>query len=195
MSFLISFLLVFTWMSASAKAGWAQKWTYPAAHGVYVNANAAGSARGDALVDELVTAGGNAVVFDVKDRLGRLSYTSKVALARSIGASGEATIDRPAELVGSWRDRGMYIIARLTCFHDVLLAQQRPGFAPLSRQGTGVWSERGTPNWVDPALPEVQQYLVDLALEVAGFGVNEIQLDYVRFPTEGRIEDAIFSFD
>jgi len=194
-SFSIGFLLLLTWMVASAKAGWAQQWTNPAAYGVYVNANAAGSARGDALVDELVTAGGNAVVFDVKDRLGRLSYISKVALARAIGASGEATIDRPAELVGSWRDRGMYVIARLTCFHDVLLAQQRSGFAPLSRQGAGVWSERGTPNWVDPALPEVQQYLVDLALEVAGFGVDEIQLDYVRFPTEGRIEDAVFSFD
>jgi len=193
--FSIGFLFILVWTAVFAGASWAQQWTYPAAYGVYVNANAAGGTRGDALVDELVAAGGNAVVFDVKDRLGRLSYSSEVALARAIGAGGQATIDRPAELVGSWHDRGMYVIARLTCFHDVLLAQQRPGFAPLSRQGDGVWSERGTPNWVDPALPEVQQYLIDLALEVVGFGVDEIQLDYVRFPTEGRIEDAVFSFD
>ena len=136
MSFSVGFLLLLTWTVASAKAGWAQQWTNPAAYGVYVNANAAGSARGDALVDELVTAGGNAVVFDVKDRLGRLSYTSKVALARAIRASGEATIDRPVELVGSWRDRGVYVIARLTCFHDVLLAlhhqlDARPPFPSL----------------------------------------------------------------
>ena len=53
----------------------------------------------------------------------------------------------------------------------------------------------GDAELVDPALPEVQQYLIDIALEVVGFGVDEIQLDYVRFPTEGRIEEAVFSFD
>jgi len=191
----IGFLFIFAWMAAFANASWAQQWAHPAAHGIYINANAAGGTRGDVLVDQLVAAGGNAVVFDVKDRLGRLSYPSEVKLARAIGASKEATIDHPDEVVRSWRDRGLYVIARLTCFHDALLAQQRPGMAPLSRLGAGVWSERGTPNWVDPALPEVQQYLIDLALEVVGFGVDEIQLDYVRFPTEGRIEEAVFSFD
>lgn len=195
MVFLYHFLLVAAWAVVFANHTWAQQGGYPAARGIYINASAAGGARGSVLVDELVAAGGNAVVFDVKDRLGRLSYTSEVALAQAIGASGEATIDRPSEVVGAWRDRGIYVIARLTCFHDELLAQQRPGLAPLSRRGKAVWSEKGTPNWVDPALPEVQQYLIDLALEVVGFGVDEIQLDYVRFPTEGRLEEAVFSFD
>lgn len=163
--------------------------------GIYINAHAAGSTRGDELVDALVAAGGNAIVFDVKDRLGRLSYTSEVALARSIGASKEATIGQPLERVGAWRARGLYVIARLTCFHDARLAEQRGDLAPLSRSGAGVWSEKGTPNWVDPSRPEVQQYLIDLALEVAAFGVDEIQLDYVRFPTEGNLADAVFAFD
>ncbi len=173
----------------------AQESVFPAAQGIYINAHMAGSARVGALVDGLVAAGGNAIVFDVKDRLGRLSYRSTVELAQQINASERAPIRKPQQLVESWQQRGLYIVARLTCFHDALLAQQRPDLVPLSRTGNGLWSERGTVNWVDPALPEVQQYLIDLALEVAALGVDEIQLDYVRFPTEGDLDDAIFSFD
>ena len=123
-------------MAAFTNASWAQQWAQPAAYGIYINANAAGGTRGDALVDQLVAAGGNAVVFDVKDRLGRLSYPSEVKLARAIGASKEATIDHPAEVVRSWRDRGLYVIARLTCFHDALLAQRRAR-AVADTPGTG----------------------------------------------------------
>lgn len=173
----------------------AQESVFPAAQGIYINAHTAGSVRANALVDGLVAAGGNAIVFDVKDRLGRLSYRSSVELAQQINASARAPIRKPQQLIASWRQRGLYTVARLTCFHDALLAQQRPDWVPLSRKGNGLWSEKGTVNWVDPALPEVQQYLIDLALEVAALGVDEIQLDYVRFPTEGDLDDAVFSFD
>ncbi len=176
-------------------AVWGEESAFPAARGVYINAHAAGGMRGAKLVDELVEAGGNAVVFDVKDRLGRLSYASSVPLAQDIGASAEAPIRAPAALVASWQEKEIYVVARLTCFHDVLLAEKRPEFAPLSRSGKGLWAEKEQPNWVDPALPQVQQYLIDLALEVAALGVDEIQLDYVRFPTEGNLADAVFSFD
>jgi len=175
--------------------GSAQEGALPAAQGIYINAHTVASSRIDALVDGLVEAGGNALVFDVKDRLGRLSYRSGVELAEQINASSRAQIGNPQELVEGWRQRGLYIVARLTCFHDALLAQKRPDLVPLSRKGNGLWSEKGTVNWVDPALPEVQQYLIDLALEVAALGVDEIQLDYVRFPTEGDLSDAVFSFD
>ncbi len=49
-------------MAAFTNASWAQQWAHPAAYGIYINANAAGGTRGDALVDQLVAAGGNADV-------------------------------------------------------------------------------------------------------------------------------------
>jgi hypothetical protein len=118
-----------------------------------------------------------------------------VALAQEIGASDNATIKNPVDLIKSWHQRGIYVVARLTCFRDRRLAQGRPDLVPLSRKEGGLWSEKGVPSWVDPALPDVQQYLLDLVLEVADLGVDEIQLDYVRFPTEGNLSDAVFSFD
>ncbi len=50
-------------------------------------------------------------------------------------------------------------------------------------------------NWVDPALPEVQDYLLALVGKVAQMGVDEIQLDYIRFPTQGDMGEAVFAFN
>jgi len=36
--------------------------------------------------------------------------------------------------------------------------------------------------WLDAYSPEVQDYLIDIALELQGFGFDEVQFDYVRFP-------------
>ena len=164
------------------------------ATGVYLTANTAGSSRGLSLADQVIEAGGNAINFDVKDRPGDLSYVSKVALARTIAACSLAPIDKPAELVDKLQQRGLHVVARLSCFYDARLASRRPDLVPRSKEG-GLWSESGVPGWVDPSLPEVQQYLLDLAAEAAELGVDEIQLDYVRFPTQGDASDAIFSFD
>jgi len=166
-----------------------------AACGIYVRAPLAGSNRIFDLVDELVAAGGNTVVFDVKDRHGNLGYDSSVPLALAIGAGAEAPITQPAKLIDLLHRRDIHVVARLTCFYDERLARERPDMVPLARQGQHLWSERGTPQWVDPSLPEVQEYLLALVREVAELGVDEIQLDYLRFPTEGDLSDAVFAFD
>ena len=166
-----------------------------AARGIYITAPLAGSAKMLVLADSLVAAGGNTVVFDVKDRYGNLGYASTVPLALAIGAGSKAPIAQPAKLIDALHRREIHVVARLTCFYDVRLARERPDFVPLSRAGTGLWSERGKSNWVDPSLPQVQDYLLALVREVAGLGVDEIQLDYVRFPTEGNLADAVFAFD
>lgn len=166
-----------------------------AARGIYIRAPIAGSSKVLALADKLVAAGGNAIVFDVKDRYGNLGYSSSVPLALAIGANSGAPIAQPAKLVDALHRRNIHVVARLTCFYDARLARERPDLVPLSREGASLWSERGKSYWVDPSLPQVQDYLLALVREIASFGVDEIQLDYVRFPTEGNLVDAVFAFD
>jgi len=166
-----------------------------AARGIYITAALAGSSRMRVLADALVEAGGNTVVFDVKDRYGNLGYASSVPLALEIGAGLKAPIAQPAKLLDALHRRNIHVVARLTCFYDDRLARERPDFVPLSREGKTLWSERSTSHWVDPSLPQVQEYLLALVREVASLGVDEIQLDYVRFPTEGNLADAVFAFD
>ena len=44
--------------------------------------------------------------------------------------------------------------------------------------------------WVDPYAAEVWEYNVAVAAEIAGRGVDEIQFDYIRFPSDGPVERA-----
>jgi hypothetical protein len=141
-----------------------------------------------------VRVGGNAVVLDIKDRRGNLSYRSEVALAQTIKAASAAPIEEPEILIDMLHQRDIHIIGRLTCFFDSRLAKARPDWTPRSRQTGQPWYENGQPAWVDPARPEVQDYLLALVQEAAAMGVDEIQLDYLRFPTKGDLDDARYSF-
>ena len=165
------------------------------ARGIYANAMIAGTSRILELADRLLEAGGNTIVFDIKDQPGDLSYDSRVPLAVAISASSESTIPRPKRLVDLLHRQGIHVVARIACFYDARLARSRPELMPHSKQTGEPWHEKGQPGWVDPSIPQVQNYLLDIIKEVVEIGVDEIQLDYLRFPTEGNVEDAIFAFD
>ena len=160
------------------------------ARGIYLNAKVAARADFRVLVDSLVNVGGNTVVFDLKDRRGNLSYRSTVDLAERINATSIAPITRPEIFIRMLHEREVHIIGRLTCFYDSRLAQARPDWTPHSRQSGEPWYENDQPAWVDPSRSEVQDYLLELVTEAVAMGVDEIQLDYVRFPTEGNLGDA-----
>ncbi|MBU6429922.1 MAG: hypothetical protein KGR26_12990, partial [Cyanobacteria bacterium REEB65] len=79
---------------------------------------------------------------------------------------------------------------------DPILARLRPDLAIHSKKHPGkLWLQHGKTAWVDPNQPEVQDYNIRLATEVAAAGVDEIQFDYVRFPGEGDTSDCAFSFN
>ena len=130
----------------------------------------------------------NAVVLDVKDDLGLVRYDSSVPLADEIGAV-DASYDLNARLQ-ELQDREIYAIARLVVFNDPLLASQRPDLAVKDVSSGGVWTTWDGVAWVNSLEQEVRQYNVDLAVEAASAGFDEIQLDYLRFPTDGPIEVA-----
>jgi len=132
----------------------------------------------------------NAVVIDVKSDLGYLAWESAVPLAVEIGAwqgttSGVPLMDIRA-LVDACHARGIYAIARQVVFKDNVLAQARPELAVTKASG-GLYVDYANQNWVDPFRQEVRDYNAALALEVAGLGFDEVQFDYVRFPTEGPL--------
>jgi hypothetical protein len=151
--------------------------------GIYLTGPACGVSSVLSRVDRFIEAGGNAVVFDAKDIDGGVSYFSRHPLA-SWGA------DRTSPMISSLDDmmerfdkRGLHVVPRIALFLDGELGSQRPDLALHDSTGA-VWAERGCV-WIDPAQPEVVEYNLALAGELARAGVDEIQFDYVRFPTNG----------
>ncbi len=131
-------------------------------------------------VDAFLAAGGNGVVLDAKDVDGRVTWPAASPLAA--GGRGGPAVALP-ELVQRLHRRGAWVAARLACFLDGELGSRRPDLA-LAGPDSLPWRERGLV-WLDPARAEVRGYLVGLAVELAAAGVDEVQLDYVRYPTNG----------
>jgi len=165
------------------------------AKGIYVNRYSMGCRKMTRLLNTLIALKGNTVILDGKDMSGRLSYPSRVKLAREIGASANPIVKDPAKLFHYLHEKGLHVGIRLVLFYDPLLAAKRPELAVRSVSTGEPWMEKGKRAWVDPSHPTVQRYNLDIARELAEMGVDEIQFDYIRFPAMGDTRDAAYGFD
>lgn len=149
--------------------------------GIYITGPMAGSSHMDeliALVDETEL---NAMVIDVKNDAGNITYQTDLVSAKSIGASKGYIRDMDG-LMKKLKDRNIYTIARIVCFKDPYLAESNPQLALKTTDGRFVTDTDGVP-WVNPYKKGTWKYITDVAAEAADMGFDEIQFDYVRFPS------------
>lgn len=137
----------------------------------------------------------NAIVMDVKGDFGWLPYTSTVQTALDIGAGNRPMIQDWAAWMQWLKERDIYTIARIVVFKDDPLATAHPEWAVIDTATGGVWHDREELGWVDPSREEVWDYNIALAVEAAGLGFDEIQFDYVRFPSDGAISRTSFAVE
>ena len=123
----------------------------------------------------------NAVVIDVKGDRGMIPYKSLIPLASEVGAQQITTVRDMGGLMRSLKEKGLYTIARIVVFKDNPLALKRPDLAVKTQNGQ-TWHDRENLAWVDPFKKEVWDYNINIAIEAARVGFDEIQFDYVRFP-------------
>jgi len=142
--------------------------------GVYAHIGMIGQPWFPHFLDRIAAAGMNAVVVDGKDYSGWLTYPSAIPLAGETHAASHAVVRSLPGLVHAAHERGIRFLMRLACFHDPWMAQRRPDLAI-----------RGMADWIDPKSVAVQDYVLAIVDETLAAGVDEIQLDYVRYPTEG----------
>jgi hypothetical protein len=123
----------------------------------------------------------NALVIDVKGDRGMIPFRCSIPLACEVGAQKIITVRDIDELVGYFKEKGIYLIARIVVFKDDLLATARPDLAVKTQAGD-IWRDREQLAWVDPFRREIWEYNIQIAVEAAKLGFDEIQFDYVRFP-------------
>jgi hypothetical protein len=158
---------------------------------IYMTGGTAGSARGIELVRRWKQAGGNAVVFDIKDSDGTINIPFEHPLAKKIRNYPITNLPKYVRFLHSL---DMHVIARQALFRDDNIAQHHSELAVQSRSMRQPWRENGKLVWSDSSNKQVQDYNIALAKYVATSGVDEIQFDYVRFPAEGNQADAQFAF-
>ncbi len=135
----------------------------------------------------------NAVVIDVKGDRGLIPYRTAVPLALEAGAQGPVIIKDFDGLMASLKARNVYTIARIVTFKDNVLAQRRPDWAVIDTRTGKPWLDNEKLAWVDPFREEVWDYAIAVAKEAVAKGFDEVQFDYVRFPTDGKLSAARYS--
>jgi hypothetical protein len=135
----------------------------------------------------------NAVVIDVKGDRGLIPYRTEVPAALAAGAQGPVIIKDFEAQLASFKAQGIYTIARIVVFKDNVLANHRKDLAIIDTRTRRPWIDNEKLAWVDPFREEVWDYVIAIAKEAAAKGFDEIQFDYVRFPTDGKLSAARYS--
>ena len=131
-----------------------------------------------------------ALELDVKDENGEVGFLMPAtSLARKVGAS--KPYYKASVVAEKAREAGVYLIGRVVVFEDPTLAAERPELA-IRTSGGGVWENNAGLGWVNPYDERVWDYVLSIAKAAARAGFDEIQFDYVRFPSDGPIESAVF---
>jgi hypothetical protein len=157
---------------------------------IYITSWTAGINRFNTLLDMVTRSHLNAMVIDIKDSTGKVGYDSKVPLVAQTGAYEKRIRDLDG-LLKLCREKKVYTIARIAVFQDPNLAKARADLA-VGEGGKRVWKDRKGLAWVDPASKEVWDYNLAIAKEAAAKGFDEIQFDYVRFPTDGKLKTMTY---
>ena len=138
----------------------------------------------------LAIPGLNTLQVDVKDESGLVAFApASVPLVRELGASGDYY--SPWRLAERVHERGVFLVGRVVTFQDSKLALQRPELA-VQRADGSVWRNDGGKAWANPHDRRAWKYVVDVAAAAARAGFDEIQFDYVRFPSDGDVASAVY---
>jgi hypothetical protein len=135
----------------------------------------------------------NAIVIDVKGDRGFIPYETRIPLAVTAGAIGPVRLRDFDELLARLKRQGLYTIARVVAFKDNVLAHHRPSWAVSDVRSGKPWQDNEGLAWLDPFREEAWGYITAVAREAALKGFDEIQFDYIRFPTDGDLGAARYS--
>jgi hypothetical protein len=131
-----------------------------------------------------------ALELDVKDENGEIGFLMPAtSLARKVGAS--KPYYRARVVADMAHAKGVYLIGRVVVFEDPTLTASRPDLA-IQTSGGGVWTNNAGLGWANPYDKRVWDYVLSVGKAAARAGFDEIQFDYVRFPSDGPIESAVF---
>ncbi|MBU1557866.1 putative glycoside hydrolase [Patescibacteria group bacterium] len=146
------------------------------------------------LVDETEI---NSIVLNIKDETGKIGFDIDNPLlidAIANPSNGECKIQDIKGLIEDWHSRGIYVIGRLPVFQDLYLTKTRPDLAVKRASDGGVWEDRKGIRWLDAGSKEVWDYVVLIGEESYELGFDELNFDYIRFPSDGNMRDISYPF-
>lgn len=159
--------------------------------GIYITGPIAGTVNTlNELIDLVDRTELNAMVIDVKNDNGEITYAMAQETVQAIGAATPYVPDMPG-LIARLKEKNIYLIARVAAFRDPILAERMPEYGIHNPDGSLFYDRDGLA-WVNPYCRGVWDYLIAVSKEAAALGFDEIQFDYIRFSTDPALNEADF---
>ncbi len=134
----------------------------------------------------------NAIMIDIKDYTGKIAFQSDhPLLAESVSdACGARDM---AVFIETLHESGIYVIGRITVFQDPFYVTEHPelGVKKLSNKEEN-WSDYKGLHFIDVSAKPYWEYVVTLSKEAYALGFDELNYDYVRFPSDGNMKDIYY---
>ena len=135
----------------------------------------------------------NSIVIDIKDDTGQIGFEVFDPELKKIGSETNRIPDI-REFIKELHGNNIYVIGRVAVFQDPYLVKLRPELA-IKRASDGIiWRDRKSLTWLDPGARGVWDYIIQIARDSYASGFDEIQFDYIRFPTDGNLQDISYPF-
>jgi hypothetical protein len=133
----------------------------------------------------------NAIVIDVKDYTGTISYyPTDPTLAQTKGSG--CRVQDMKKFVAFLHEKGIYVIARVTVFQDPYYTKLHPELAVKKASDGTVWKDHKGLAFIDVSAKPYWEYIALLARDTYAQGFDEINFDYIRFPSDGNMKDVAY---
>ena len=130
----------------------------------------------------------NSIILDIKDFTGTVSFPRGDDV-EDLGGEGCVVPDMK-EYIQALHDEGIYVIGRITVFQDPLYASAHPELAVQSKSTSVPWQDYKGLNFIDVGARPFWDYIIAIARESHAIGFDELNFDYIRYPSDGPMSDA-----
>ena len=135
----------------------------------------------------------NALVIDVKDYSGTISFKPQNPELLPAWTAAKCGARDMKEFIASVHKKGIYVIGRITVFQDPFRSATRPDLAVKRASDGGVWKDHKGLSFIDVSAKDHWEYIASLATDAYDIGFDELNFDYVRFPSDGNMKDVAFT--
>lgn len=145
----------------------------------------------NSLVDLIDKTELNSIVIDIKDYSGAVAFHVDNPLVNAVGST-ENRIPDIKQFIDTLHKKGIYVIGRITVFQDPIYSKSHPGSAVQKESDKSVWKDYKGLSYVDPSAHDFWNYILAIAEESYAVGFDELNFDYIRFPSDGNMKDIYY---
>ncbi len=134
----------------------------------------------------------NSVIIDIKDYSGRISFPPESTVWLPAWEAAECGAYDMREFIASLHASGIFVIGRITVFQDPFYAPKHPELAVLRADQKTVWQDGKGLSFIDVASRPYWDHIIDLSADAYNIGFDELNFDYVRYPSDGNMVDTYY---